>query len=65
MPVPLSLLGNGSVKRYRCNEYPRNKRIVGGVVFYAVRVVSKESNRLFLPRTFCVIYFNTGDWEVM
>jgi hypothetical protein len=35
---PLSLLGNGSVKkRYRDNEYTRsNKRIVGGVVSYAI-----------------------------
>jgi hypothetical protein len=37
---PLSLLGNGSVKRYRENEYTRNKRrIVGGVVLYAICVL--------------------------
>jgi hypothetical protein len=40
---PLSLLGNGSVKRYRGNEYTHNNRkIVGCVVFYAVRYVSRE-----------------------
>jgi hypothetical protein len=31
------------------HEYTRNKRIiVGGVIFYAVRVLSKESRRLVL-----------------
>jgi hypothetical protein len=43
---PLSLLDNNSVK-----TFPRERRIVGGVVFYAARVVSKESRRLVLPRT--------------
>jgi hypothetical protein len=38
--IPLSLLGNGSV-----NTFPRQRRIVEGVVFYAVRVVSKERRR--------------------
>jgi hypothetical protein len=46
--TPLSLLGNNSVK-----TFPQERRIVGGVVFYAVRVVSKESRRLVLPRTSC------------
>jgi hypothetical protein len=50
MRIPLSLLGNGSVKSYRGNEYTRN-RIVGRVVSYVVRVVSKESRRLVLRRT--------------
>jgi hypothetical protein len=36
--IPLSLLGNGSV-----NTFPRQRKIVGRVVFYTVRVVSKES----------------------
>jgi Zn-finger protein len=35
--IPLSLLGNGSV-----NTFPREQRIVGGVVFYMVHVVSKK-----------------------
>jgi hypothetical protein len=48
MCVPPSLLGNNSV-----NTFPRQRRIVGGVVFYAVRVVSKQSRRLVLPRTPC------------
>jgi hypothetical protein len=30
-----------------------NRKNIGGVVFYAVRVVSKESRRLVLPRTSC------------
>jgi hypothetical protein len=46
--IPLSLLGNNSVK-----TFPRQGRIVGRVVFYAIRVVSKESRRLVLPRTSC------------
>jgi hypothetical protein len=38
------LSSKGSVKRYRGNEYARkNGRIVGRIVFFAVRVVSKES----------------------
>jgi hypothetical protein len=41
--------------------FPRQRRILVGVVFYAIRVVSKESRRLVLPRTFyffrdCPIY---------
>jgi hypothetical protein len=43
--IPLSLLGNSSI-----NTFPR-KIIVGGIVFYAVRVVSKESRRFVLART--------------
>jgi hypothetical protein len=31
---------------------PRQRRIVGGVVFYVVPVVSKESRLLVLPRTY-------------
>jgi hypothetical protein len=42
---PLMLLGNVSV-----NRFPRYRRTVGGVVFYAVRVVAKESRRSVLPR---------------
>jgi hypothetical protein len=43
MKTPLSWLGNGSVKRYRGNEYTRNsRRIVGLIVFYAVRIVSRK-----------------------
>jgi hypothetical protein len=41
----LSLLCN------RTSVFPHNFS-----VFYAVRVVSKESRRLFLPRTSCSIY---------
>jgi hypothetical protein len=42
--ILLSLLGNGSV-----NTFQRQRRIVGGIVFYAVRVLSKEGGRLVLP----------------
>jgi hypothetical protein len=45
----LSLLGSGSV-----NTFPRQGKIVRGVVFYVVRVVSKESRRLVLPRISCL-----------
>jgi hypothetical protein len=49
---PLFLLGHGSVETLPLNEYTRNdRRIVGSVVLYAVRVLSKESRRLFLLRT--------------
>jgi hypothetical protein len=44
--ISLSLLGNNSVK-----TFPRQRKIVGGDVFYAVRVISKESRWLVLPRT--------------
>jgi hypothetical protein len=46
MCIPLSLLGNGWVTRYRCNEYTCNKRIAEDVIFYTFRVVWKESRRL-------------------
>jgi hypothetical protein len=46
--VHLLLLANNSVK-----TFPRQRRIVRGVVFHAVHVVSKKSRRLFLPRTSC------------
>jgi hypothetical protein len=45
--IPLSLLGNNSVKTFQ-------RQIVEGVVFYAVRAVWKESRRLVLPRTSCL-----------
>jgi hypothetical protein len=44
--IPLPLLGNGSV-----NTFLRQRRIVGDIFFYAVRVLSKESRRLVLTRT--------------
>jgi hypothetical protein len=47
--IPLSSLGNGSVK------FP-SLLLGNGYVFYAVRVVSKASRRLVLPRTSCIIF---------
>jgi hypothetical protein len=44
--ISLSLLGNGSV-----STFPWQRGTVGGVVFYAVRVVWKESRRLVVTRT--------------
>jgi hypothetical protein len=52
--IPLSLLRNNSLK-----TFPRQRRIVGGVIFYAVRVVSKESRRSVLPRSSCFTGYNT------
>jgi hypothetical protein len=49
--IPLSLLSNGSV-----NTFPQQRKIVGGVVFYAARVLSKESRRLVLTRTSCLLH---------
>jgi hypothetical protein len=46
--IPVSLLGHNSVK-----TFPRQLRIVGGVVFYAVRDVPMDSGRLVFPRTSC------------
>jgi hypothetical protein len=34
----------------RVNMFPRQQRTVGGVVFYAVRVVPKERRRLVFPK---------------
>jgi hypothetical protein len=45
---PVSLPGNGLV-----NTFPRERGIVGGVIFYAILIVSKESMRLVLPRSSC------------
>jgi hypothetical protein len=47
--IPLSFLGNNSLK-----TFPR-QRWIGGVVFYAVRVVSYESRQLVLPRSYCFL----------
>jgi hypothetical protein len=49
-----TLLGKNSVK-----TFPRQERIVGGVVSCAVRVVSKKSRQLFLPRTSFYLIINT------
>jgi hypothetical protein len=46
--VSVCVLGNVSI-----NTFPRHRRIVGGVIFHTVLVVSKESRRLVLPRTSC------------
>jgi hypothetical protein len=48
---PLSLSGNNSV-----NTFPRQRRIVGGVVSYAVHVVSEKSRRLILYGTSYLIW---------
>jgi hypothetical protein len=48
--IPIELLGNNSVK-----TFPRQRRILGGLVFYAVGVVLKESRRLVRPRTPCLV----------
>jgi hypothetical protein len=62
--IPLSLLGSNSVKMF-----PRQRRIVGGVVFYAVGVVSKENKRLVPFRTscfyFCVPRYQTRREKVL
>jgi hypothetical protein len=42
---PIPLQGNSLVK-----TFPRQGRIVGGVVFYAVHIVLKESRQLVLPK---------------
>jgi hypothetical protein len=51
----LSLLGNGSVKTLPRRRMHTNKKIVGRVVFYEIRVATKESGLIILPRTSCYI----------
>jgi hypothetical protein len=55
-----SLLGNSSAY-----TFPRQRIIVGGVVFKPVRVVSKESRRLVLPRISCFEIRNGGKSKVV
>jgi hypothetical protein len=50
--ILLSLLGNGSI-----NTFPRQEGIVRSVVSFAVRVISKGSRRLVLPRNVCFLYY--------
>jgi hypothetical protein len=40
---PFRCYATASQKHYRGNEYTCNERTVGGVIFYAVRVVPKEA----------------------
>jgi hypothetical protein len=53
MCIPLSLLGNASVKKVtaRTNTHATKKRIDGRIIFSAVRVVTNKSRRLVLLRT--------------
>jgi hypothetical protein len=45
-------------RSYRGNEYTRNdRRIVGPVILYAVRVLLKGSRRLIIPRIYCCIIY--------
>jgi hypothetical protein len=54
--IPLSLLGNGSVKNVTAATNTRNnRRTADHVVFCAFRIVSKENRRLVLPITSCFI----------
>jgi hypothetical protein len=49
--ISLSLLGNNSVKMFL-----RQQRMIRCIVFYAARVISKESRLLVLPRTSHLIF---------
>jgi hypothetical protein len=58
MFIPLSSLGNGSVKNYRGKVYrSNNSRIVERAFFYVVHLVLKESRRLVFPRTSSFILY--------
>jgi hypothetical protein len=48
MFISLSLLGNGSEKHYRGNEYTSKKRIAGGIVFYMVHIILRKVSFLLL-----------------
>jgi hypothetical protein len=54
----MSLVGNNSLK-----TFSRQQRIVGGVVFYVVRVVWKETRRLVLPSTSCLFMFHSREQQ--
>jgi hypothetical protein len=58
----MSLLGNNLVK-----TFSQQQRIVGGVVFYAARVVLKKIRRKVLPRTSCIYSIgsirNNSAWD--
>jgi hypothetical protein len=53
MCIPLSLFGKKSAKMFL-----RQRRIIWDVVFYAVRVISKESMRLDFLRTYYLFFLN-------
>jgi hypothetical protein len=59
MCIPPSLLGNGSVYTF---PHQRINKKIRGVAFHAVRVVSKESRLLVLPRTSCCLNFVTNSF---
>jgi hypothetical protein len=49
-------LSTALLELYNSNDYTHNNiRNVESVVFYAVRVASKESRLLVLPRTYCYL----------
>jgi hypothetical protein len=48
--IPLPFLGNGSV-----NTFPKQRRIVGGIVFNAVCAVSEKSRRSVHHRNCCLM----------
>jgi hypothetical protein len=56
--IPLLLLGKNSI-----NTFPRKQSFVGGVVFYAVRVISKESRRLVLPEL--LVFSRSIYWQTI
>jgi molybdenum cofactor biosynthesis enzyme len=57
-----------SQQRRTVNTLPRQRKIVGGVIFYAVHVVSKESRLLVLTKFLVLILNNAGtgmEFEVL
>jgi hypothetical protein len=52
--IPISFLGNGLV-----NTFPRQWKILGCIVFFAVYAVSKEIRRSVVPRTSCFRFLFT------
>jgi hypothetical protein len=47
------------VSLYRCKVVPAATKIVGGVIFYAIRVVPTASWRLVLPKLLVSILLRT------
>jgi hypothetical protein len=57
--IPASFLCHNSV-----NTFPQQREIFGDIVFYAVRVVSKETWRLVLTRTSGLLYILSPNFRL-
>jgi hypothetical protein len=61
--IPYHCRAKDRRNRYDGNECMSKNRIVGRVVLYSVRVASKESRRLVIPRTSCSEWYVLWQWR--